>query len=302
MNHIIFANNQPKTAGGILNTHNTFAMDKSPLKRLPLELRLDIYEKILYAERAKVTLNRPIEKEKRISLDTYTSLPHPLAIRSTCKEIATETAGIVYKINDSWSFIQPDDDSTAWGKRLRQWCGDAGKDCLQRVRNVQFDIGEWDSRPKNYPRGDLTRVLHAQIGSMYQNLPKQLRQCEQTFKLSIKWSSGVKLADGSRDRLSKVTLVLPLWTDGVNIQGCVFDAACQAKGRLYKYDNTWHMGARNGEVPALVDPLRYERQLARRIDPERSMLLRLVSEIGLSTSVALKKNTRERLEEHAVDA
>lgn len=302
VSHTIFANDQPRAAGGILNTHSTFAMDNSPLKRLPLELRLDIYDKVIYAEVFKVTLNKPIENEKRISLGTFTSLPHPLAIRFTCKEIATETAGIVYKINNSWSFVQPDDDSTTWGKRLRQWCSNAGEHCLQRARNLQFDIGEWGSRPKHYPRGDLAKVLHAQIGSMYQNLPKQLRQCEQTFKLRIDWSSGVKMADGSRDRLSKVTLILPLWTDGVNIQGGVFDAACQAKERLYKYDYTWHMGARNGEVPTLVDPPRYENQLARRIDSERSMLLRLLSEIGLSTSIAFKESTRERLEEHAVDA
>ena len=138
-------------------------MDNSPLKRLPLELRLDIYERVLYAEEVKVTLNKPIEKAKRITLDEYNHQPHPPAIRSICKEIAAETAGIVYKINDSWSFIQPDDDSTAWGKRLQQWCRNAGEDCLKRAQNVQFDIGEWDSRPKNYPRGDLTRVLHAQI-------------------------------------------------------------------------------------------------------------------------------------------
>lgn len=177
----------------------------------------------------------------------------------------------------------------------------AGEDCLQRARNVQFDIGEWDSRPRNYPRGDLTKVFHAQIGSMYQNLPKQIRQCKQTFKLRIKWSSGVKLANGSRDRPSKVTLILPLWTDGLNIQGCVFAAACQAKEGLYKYDYTWHVGSVDGEVPAFVDPPRYDKQLVQRIDPERTTLLGLVSEIGLTTCIAFKKSNRERLEEHAIN-
>jgi hypothetical protein len=277
-------------------------MDNSPLKRLPFELRLDIYEKVLYAEDGvKVTLNRPINEGTRISMNEYTFTPHLLAIRATCKEIAEETAGIVFKINDSWSFVQMNDDSAAWGKRLREWCRDAGDDCLLRARDVQFDIGEWDSRPAKYPRGDLTRVLHAQIGSMYQNLPKQLRQCEQTFKLRLKWSSGVKLADGSRDRLTKVTLVMPMWTNGLNIQGCVFDAACQAKAGLYKYDYTWHVGSKDGTMPAFVDPPRYNKQLARRIGPERTTLLGLVSEIALSTGIAFKSSVRGRLEEHAVD-
>lgn len=278
-------------------------MDHSPLRRLPLELRLDIYEKVLYAEAGvKVTLNKPIDDSERLPMDKYTSRPHPLAIQSTCKEIAKETAGIVFKINDSWSFVQMNDDSTAWGKRLQQWCRDAGDDCLLRARNVRFDIGEWDSRPAKYPRGNLTRVLHAQIGSMYQNLPKQLRQCEQTFKLQLKWSSGVKLADGSRDRLTKVTLVLPLWTDGgLNIQGCVYDAASQAKAPLYKYDSTWYMGSVDRALPAFVDPPQYNKQLKRRIGPERNMLLGLVSEIALSTGIAFKSCVRERLEEYAVD-
>lgn len=162
-------------------------MDNSPLTRLPLKLRLDIYDKILYAEAGvKVTLNKPIDNKKRLPMDTYTSKPHPLAIVSTCKEIAKEAAGTVFKINDSWSFVQMNDDSTAWGKRLRQWCRVAGDECLRRARNVQFDIGRWDSRPNKYPRGDITKVLHAQIGSMYQNLPGRLRQCEQTFKLRLK--------------------------------------------------------------------------------------------------------------------
>jgi hypothetical protein len=277
-------------------------MDNSPLKRLPLELRLDIYEMVLYNDAGvKITLNKPIDEKKRLPMDKYTSKPHPLAIQSTCKEIAKETAGIVFKINDIWSFAHTDDDNTAWGKRVRQWCRVAGEDCLQRAEHVQFDIGEWDSRPRWYPRGDLTKVLHAQIGSMYQNLPKQLRQCEQTFKLRIKWSSGVKLADGSTDGLRKVTLVLPLWTDSVNIQGCVFDAACQAKEGLYGYDYTWHVGSRDGRLPAFVDPPQYNKQLSRWIGPERSTLLGLVSEIALSTCIISKACVRERLEEHVID-
>jgi hypothetical protein len=277
-------------------------MDNSPLKRLPLELRLDIYEKVLYAEAGvKVILNKPIDERSRLSMDKYTSNPHPLAIQSTCKEIAKETAGIVFNTNDSWSFVQMDDDSAAWGKRLRKWCRDAGEEFLERARNVQFDIGQWNSRLRYLPHRGPHKFLHRQISSMYQNLPKQLRQCEQTFKLRIKWSSGVRLADGSKDRLSVVKLVLPLWTDGPNTQGCVFDAACQAKESLYKYDYTWHVGSRNGETPAFVDPPQYNKQLARRIGPERSTLLSLVSEVALSTRIAFKMSVRERLEEHAVD-
>ena len=282
---------------------NAITMDISPLKRLPLELRLKIYDKVLYAEAGvKVTLNRPIDENKRLPMDRYTSKPHPLAIMSTCKEIAEEAAGTIFKINDFWSFVQTDDNSTAWGKRVRRWCRVAGDECLKRARNVQFDIGQWDSRPNKYPRGDITKVLHAQIGLMYQNLPRQLRQCEQSFKLRLKWSSGVKLADGSRDRLNPVTIVLPLWTDGLYIQKCIFDTACQARKGLWKCDYTWHVGFADGSLPAFVDPPHYNEQLERTIGPERSTLLELSSEIGLSASIAFKPSVRERLEQHAVDA
>ena len=277
-------------------------MDNSPLKRLPLELRLDIYDRVLYAEEGvKVTLNKPIDEESRLSMAEYTSQPHRLAICSTCKEIAKEAADIVFKINDSWTFVHMDDDSIAWGKRLRKWYRDAGENSLKSARNVQFDTGLWDSRPKRHPRGNITRTLHAQIGSMYQNLPKQLRQCEQNFKLRIKWSSGVRLADGSKDRLDVVTLVLPLWGKDPNIQACMLDAASQVRESIRKYDITWHMGSVDGEVPAFVDPPDYNKQLARKIGPEKNTLLMLASDIGLATAITFQGIMRGRLEEFAVD-
>jgi hypothetical protein len=277
-------------------------LDNSPLKKLPLELRLDIYERVFYAEEAvKVTLNKPVPEKKRPTMDKYASLTHFLALRATCKEVAQETANIVLKVNDSWAFVQPNDDSTAWGKRLRQWCNNAGEACIQRARNIQLDIGQWDSRPRWHPRGDLVMSLHTQIGSMYQNLPKQLRQCEQSFKLRIRWSSGIKMADGSRDHLNVVTLVVPLWTTGMCIQACVWDAASQAREGLHKHDDTWYMGSRDGKIRPFSDPPRYDEQLARKIGPERNALHGLAHEIGLATCIGLNKRPREPLEEYAVD-
>jgi len=112
-------------------------MDNSPLKKLPLELRLEIYEMVFYAEDGvKVTLNKPVHEKERLPMENYASQPHFLALRSTCKEIAQETNDVVFKVNDFWTFVQPNDDSTAWGKRLRQWCLHAGEECLERARNV----------------------------------------------------------------------------------------------------------------------------------------------------------------------
>jgi hypothetical protein len=277
-------------------------MDNSPLKKLPLELRLEIYEMVFYAEDGvKVTLNKPVHEKKHLPLENYASRPHFLALRSTCKEIAQETNDVVFKVNDFWTFVQPNDDSTTWGKRLRQWCLHAGEECLQRAQDIEFDIGQWDSRPQWYPRGDITILLHAQIGSMYQNLPKQLRQCKQSFKLRIRWSSGVKLADGSRDRLNVVTLILPLWTDDLCIQEWVFEAASQARKGLYKYDDIWHMGSKDGKIRPNCEPPRYDKQLEQRIIPERTTLNMLAHEIGFATCIALSAKGREMLEKCAID-
>jgi hypothetical protein len=97
-------------------------MDKSPLARLPHELRLDIFERALDAEKGvKVTLNKPVSQDrKRLSMRTYARQPHHLAIQATCKEIANATAGLVFKVNDSWSFVAMDDDTTAWGYRVQK--------------------------------------------------------------------------------------------------------------------------------------------------------------------------------------
>lgn len=185
-----------------------------------------------------MTLNKPVDEKKRPSQDEHNSKPHLLALRSVCKEIANETADIVFTVNDSSNFVQPDNDSTPWGKRVQQWSQKAGDKCLERAKAVQFDIGRLDSRPSLCPRGDVTKPFLCQVGSLYQNLPKQLRQCEQSFKLRIEWSSGVELANSSRDRLKDITLVRPMWADDLCIVSCNFEAIIQSDKALRKYGDT----------------------------------------------------------------
>lgn len=278
-------------------------MDNSPLRKLPLELRLDIYERAFHAEEGvKVTLNKAVDEKKRPSQDEHNSKPHLLALRSTCKEIANETAAIVFKVNDSWNFVQPDDDSTAWGKRVQQWSQKAGDKCLERAKAVQFDIGRLDSRPSRCPRGDITKPFLCQVGSLYQNLPKQLRQCEQSFKLRIRWSSGVELVDGSRDRLDDITLVRPMLADDdLRTVSCEFEAIIQSHYAMGKYGDTWYLGNKKCKVLPFCDPPEYDMQLQRQIVHERKSLIELARRIGAAASLGLGKSMRERLEEYAVD-
>lgn len=143
-------------------------MDNSPLRKLPIELRLNIYERALYVDGGvKVTLNRPQSKKRRLSMEQYASRPHPLALQSTCKAIADETAGLVFKVNTSWIFAQVDDDSTSWGKRVQQWRQQAGERCLERAQSVQYDIGEWCSSVDCLPRGKFTVTLLSEVAAMF---------------------------------------------------------------------------------------------------------------------------------------
>lgn len=260
--------------------HTYIAMDSSPLRKLPIELRLDIYERVLFVDGGvKVTLKKPQSKKRRPSREAYASQPHILALHSTCREIA-ETAGLIFRVNRSWIFAQMDDDSTSWGKRVRQWSQQAGEQCLQRAQSVQYDIGGWCSSLHCYPRGDTTASLLSVIGSMYQNLPKQLRQCEQTFKLRLNWSCAMPRCkkQGDRERSPPLTFVVPMWTTAQKIEA-VFLASYKCDHVLPKYDE---------------HPTRKARIDMRRV-------LGLAEEIDIASCIVFVKDVQRRLEEHAID-
>jgi hypothetical protein len=280
-------------------------MDKSPLARLPHELKLDVFERVLYAEKGvKVIFNKPVSPErKRLSMRTYARQPHPLAIQATCKEIAKDTAGLVFKVNDSWSFVAMDDDTTAWGYRIQKWCHRiAGKQCLDRARLVQFDIGAWDSFPSRRPRGSISLLLHTQIGAMYQNLPKQLRQCEQEFKLRIIWSSGIKRADGSRSSPGPIILIVPLWTTKANIQAAVEKSIWRAEGR-HKY--SYFRPPTETEIsnwrtqPSSRQVTQAEKRHEAKETQEINAFIKLSRQIDVSCCRDFTPDMRRRLEEHA---
>jgi hypothetical protein len=277
-------------------------MDKSLLARLPAELRLDIFERALYAEKGvKITLNKPVSPEmKRLSMRTYVRQPHPLAIKATCKEIANETVGLVFKANDSWSFVTMDDDSTAWGMRLRRWCQRIpSKQFLDSARLVQFDIGAWDSFPSRRPRGSIRMLMYRQIGAMYQNLPKQLWQCEQEVKLRINWSSGAKRADGSRSSPSPIILIVPLWTTKANIQAAMNKSIWRAAGRhRYRFFGPPTKAERRTQ-PRSRELTQSQKRHEAKETQEVNAFTKLARDIDECCCVGFTPEMRVRLEEYA---
>ena len=97
-------------------------MDKSPFGKLPLELRLDIYQRVLHVEEdLRITLDNTSSKHRRSRTKKVNRRPtrstppqkNLLAIRSTCKEVYLETDGIVSAVNNSWTFVHCEDNTTA---------------------------------------------------------------------------------------------------------------------------------------------------------------------------------------------
>jgi hypothetical protein len=273
-------------------------MDKAPLNKLPHELRMDIFEIALYAEKGvKVTLNKPVNPPRqRTSMRTYARQPHPLAIQATCRELFKDTAGLVFKVNDSWSFVAMDDDTTAWGKRVQHWCHQiAGKQCLDRARLVQFDIGAWDSMPSRRPRGSVSPLLQMQLGAMYQNLPKQLRQCEQNFKLRITWSHGVKHANGSKSSHSPFILILPLWKTTAEIRAAMSKSIWHSYFRPLAETglSTWTT------LRSSRQATQAERRREAKLEREVRAFIMLLCTIDASCRRYFVQDMRRRVEEHA---
>lgn len=192
-------------------------MNSSPLSNLPLELRLDIYERVLHVEGGvTVTLNKPRTKAKeKKSPKKYKELASSskqknlLAISATCKEIARETAGILFSTNDTWTFTSPDDDSTAWGKRVREWSDAADqKNHLRRAKKVQFDLGVRSTRHHFEPMD-----IPNEAAALFLNLPRVLSQptITHTIKLTLDWTRGVRLGHKRRERLSPCIFDLPMF-------------------------------------------------------------------------------------------
>lgn len=277
-------------------------MDNSPLRLLPLELRLDIYERVLHAEQGvKVTLNQPARyQRKRLSRHAYARQPHALAIQSTCKQIAHETVGLVFDVNDSWSFVHMDDNSAAWGTRVRKWCQSAGEECLNRARDVQFDIGTWDSRADRRPRGYISDMLYSEICSMYQNLPKQLRQCEQSFKLRIRWKGDIALVDGVAHNVSPLTLVLRMWKSRAEITASLRGSISRSEDKLQQYDHLSRLLSMAGLWPQLSRSP--DKLLDNRVMPEIFPLSMLVSDVESSSRcIFWNDSLRKRLDGIALD-
>lgn len=277
-------------------------MDNSPLRKLPLELRLNIYERALYVDGGvKVTLNRPRSKKRRLSREKYASRPHPLALQSTCKAIANETADLVFKVNTSWIFAQMDDDSTSWGKRLQQWRQQAGEKCLERAHSVQYDIGEWCSNVECFPRGKLSVMLLSAVGAMYQNLAKQLRQCEQTFKLRLNWScpSDQTKKAGGKDRASPLTFLVPIWTDPRIIEAA-FPEKYDYDALLEQY-RTSYWEAAGDDMPLCSSPAEFSKNFRTIAHNDIMRLNWLAEEIEIASCIAFAQRTKERLEVYASD-
>lgn len=190
-------------------------MDKSPLNKLPAELRLDIYEKVLAFEGPlRVTLNSIYPWERTLN---PTSSPQKglLAIKRTCRKIAREAYPVVFRVNTSWTFARPEDIYhpmawLEWGSRVKEWTRQFDKIALDRVHSLQIDVGTLDVRPRVRMPAH-TSVDHAM--QMFRNLPPAFQSpaVAHSIILQINWSQGFELPAGTIQRCEPIHLAIPIW-------------------------------------------------------------------------------------------
>lgn len=249
-------------------------MDKSLLGKLPLELRLHIYERALHVEEGlRITLDKPSSKRQRSHTKKANRTPtrstsqqkNLLAIRASCKEVYLETDGIVSAVNNSWVFVHCEDNTTAWGKRTRRWLLLAGLEAQKHVQSVQFDIGVWTKQKRN----GASRVHSAptEATAMWHHLPKLLKQRSVDFsiKLTVEWTSGMKLFGGGRAAFGPCVYTIPMWAPQKEIKDAIQLRSCeqqdQAHALVKVWRDSWTKG--DGELPAFTSPPRFNTRAPR---------------------------------------
>jgi len=246
-------------------------MDKSLLGKLPIELRLDIYERVFYVEDGlRITLDKTSSKyqgsrtKKAARRPTRSTCPqkHLLAIRAACREIYLETDGIVSAVNNSWVFVHCKDNTTAWGKRARQWLLLAGVEAQKRVQSVQFDVGVWTKQ-----HHDVQSRMHdvpSEAIAMWHYLPKQLKQrsIDCSIRLTVDWTTGMKLLGGDRRTFGPCVYKIPMWKPRSAIKAAIkLNTRAQqdpvlALARAWR--DSWALG--KGEVGPFKSPPRFHKR------------------------------------------
>lgn len=229
-------------------------MESSLFKKLPLELRLDIYERALHIVGfVKVTLNttcdevKRIRKEKRIWAKERppkrNQQKNLMSITATCKEIARETAGIVFAVNDSWTFVHPEDNSADWGKRVREWSKLAKHNHLHHlINNVQFDLGVFIAR-KAYDRQFDPMDIPNEAAALFLNLPKSLRRpaINHTIKVTLNWTRGVRLTPEWKDQIGPCYYALPMFGSEEEIEAAIREPARKESAHLRALMKEWEI-------------------------------------------------------------
>jgi hypothetical protein len=255
-------------------------MEYSPFGKLPIELRLDIYERVLHVEEGlRITLDNTSSKYQRSHTKKANRRPtrstspqkNLLAIRATCKEVYLETDGIVFAVNNSWVFVHCEDNTTAWGKRARRWLLLAGPQAQRRVKSVQFDLGAWTKQKRNMRSraDDAPREAIA----MWCYLPKQLKQrsFDCSIKLTVGWTSGMKLPGAGRAAFGPCVYNIPMWRSREEVQDAIKQSTRtqqqQALVHARAWRDSWTWG--DGDMPAFKSPPRFNKlgpQLYRDVD------------------------------------
>jgi len=156
-------------------------MEASSLAKLPIELKLDIYELIFYRP-DKIFLGRQASARHRVKDLFWTTLDKPsdfFALTVTCKQIRAEASPVFFAINrfvvspriwaisGHWTVLQ----SSVYGvdmHKCKQWLRRIGSHNSAAIRSFTVESGDWwvrklkqpSKRWWNHSRKAEAKILH----------------------------------------------------------------------------------------------------------------------------------------------
>jgi len=179
----------------------TTAMDGSPLRRLPAELRLDIYERCLLLENG-LTLDFS-GRNITCRYEARARRKQILAITVTCKVIRAESAHLIFTIN----VVRCRTSSTLDAlESLHAWFHRPASGPTKLIRHLETDLAE--CTPVSYDFGP--DVLAEQLARALLCYPEKLRRSgvQHRIRFCVAWASQLRVSNLCRRKLGRIEVVM----------------------------------------------------------------------------------------------
>lgn len=162
-------------------------------------------------------------------------------------------------------------------------------DCSHYIQHRHLALAGWTLEGSIPPRS----ILPIAIGVLF-------LQCEQSFKLRIRWKGDIALVGGVAHNVSPLTLVLRMWTSRAEITASLRGSISRSEDKLQQYDHLSRLLSMAGLWPQLSRSP--DKLLDNRVMSEIFPLSMLVSDVESSSRcIFWNDSLRKRLDGIALD-